>query len=294
MSDKPEQIEAALAALIDPWLEHMRWRADLAEWRERRIHQERYQGEKVARVHDCLGPPAGRHILDLGAGMGGFAVALAREGARAVALEFNAAYCRIIRLRGRRYDLDMPVARGMGEALPFPEGTFDLVCAWDVLEHVQEPRALLREAHRVLRPDGAFLLTVINRRAFRDPHYHLPLLNWLPRPWAEAWIRRAHRGKAGAALADRQALSEMHYFTFPAFRRLAEQAGFGVEDLTEKRLRQGTLHSRRPARRLLRRFLRLLRLELPAYRLARALYLSFFEVSLWKENSPASASPSTT
>lgn len=285
-----EPLEAELAARIAPWLEHMRWRKDFAAWRERRLHQENYQQERLAGLHAAIGTPAGHHILDLGAGMGGFAVAAARAGARVTALEYNGDYCAITRLRSRRYGLDLPIVRGAGEALPFPNETFDLVCSWDVLEHVQDPVAVLREAHRVLRPGGAFLLTVVNRWAFRDPHYHLPWINWLPRPWAEALIRRAARGKGAAAFADRQSLSEMHYFAWSDFARLAQGLGFRVQDLQEKRLREGTLASRHPGRQCLRRLLRALRLEQPAYRLARALVLSSFEIVLWKE----SRSPSTT
>lgn len=285
-----EPLETELAARIAPWLEHMRWRKDFAVWRERRLHQENYQQEHLAGLHTVIGAPAGRSILDLGAGMGGFAVAVARAGARVTALEYNGDYCAIIRLRGRRYGLALPVVQGAGEALPFPKETFDLVCSWDVLEHVQDPVAVLREAHRVLRPGGAFLLTVVNRWAFRDPHYHLPWINWLPRPWAEALIRRAARGKGAAAFADRQSLSEMHYFTWDNFARLARRLGFRVQDLREKQLQEGTLSSHRPGRQRLRRLLRALRLEQPAYRLARTLVLSSFEVALWKE----SRSPFTT
>ncbi len=277
------RLEAELAARIDPWLEHMRWRADFAAWRQRRLYQEHYQEDRLARLREAVGAPAGRSLLDLGAGMGGFAVAAAREGARVTALEFNGDYCRIAALRGRRYGLDLAVVQGAGESLPLPAGWFDMVCSWDVLEHVHDPRAVLDEAWRVLRPHGAFFLTAINRRAWRDPHYHLPAVNWLPRPWAEALVRRAARGKEGAAFADRQALSSMHYFTWGGLCRLAGQAGFRVEDLQEKSLRGGTLTSRRPGRRFLRRALRTLGLEGLAYRAARALFLPVFEVVLWKE-----------
>jgi SAM-dependent methyltransferase len=39
-------------------------------------------------------------------------------------------------------------------SLPFPDGTFDLVIAQAVLEHVADPDQCVREIHRVLRPDG--------------------------------------------------------------------------------------------------------------------------------------------
>lgn len=277
-------IETELVQRIDPWLQHMRWRRDFAAWRERRLFQEHYQEGRLAQVRRCLGSLSGKRLLDLGAGMGGFAVAAAREGAEVYAAEFNAAYCQITALRGRRYSLALPVLQAAGEALPFPEGSFEAVCAWDVLEHVRDPARVLAEVHRVLHPGGVFLLTVVNRLAFRDPHYHLPLLNWIPRPWAECWIRRAARGKEQAQFADRQRLSEMHYFTWGALRCLAGGVGFRVEDLREN---QAGPRSRYGG---LRRLLRCIGLERPAYRLARRFFLSSFEVALWKE----SGSPSTT
>lgn len=280
MSD--QELETQISSRIDPWLEHMRWRKDFADWRERRLYQERYQAEHLDSVRAVSGSPEGKRVLDLGAGMGGFSVALAREGALVTALEYNGDYCGIVRLRGRRHGLDLPVVQGPGEALPFAAASFDLVCSWDVLEHVQDPRAVLREVHRVLRPAGAAILTAINRYAFRDPHYHLAGLNWLPRPWAEAWIRRAARGKEDSRFSDRQALSAMHYFTWGAFVRLAQASGFRVEDLTEKRLLAGALASRRAGRRRLRAVLHALGLERLAYRLARACCLPMFEVVLWK------------
>lgn len=67
---------------------------------------------------------------------------------------------------------------------PFGETRFDLVVTQDVLEHVPEPRAALREIHRTLRPGGAHVFTVprsqhrdtVTRAELRDGrmHHHLP------------------------------------------------------------------------------------------------------------------------
>ncbi|HEY3231003.1 MAG TPA: class I SAM-dependent methyltransferase, partial [Roseiflexaceae bacterium] len=187
------QREAELTNRIDRWLVHMTWRPDFARWREGRIWQERQQGERLRLIERYGGPLANRRILDLGSGMGGTSVALALAGAAPLAFEYNRAYCDIIKLRAGRYDLHLPVVNGAGERLPFANASFDLAIAWDVVEHVHNPAMLLAELARVLRPGGRVLLTVINRFAYRDPHYHLPLLNWLPRPVAEAIIERRGR-----------------------------------------------------------------------------------------------------
>ena len=128
---------------------------------------------------------------------------------------------------------------GAGEHLPFADTTFDLAIAWDVVEHVHDPNLLLAELARVLKPGGRVLLTVINRFAYRDPHYHLPLLNWMPRRLAEAIIERRGRSKGASDFSDRQKLSEMHYYTMSGFRQLAARHGFRVGDLREDRVRRG-------------------------------------------------------
>ena len=57
-----------------------------------------------------------------------------------------------------------PRGRGLipatGESLPFPPGSFETVVISEVLEHVPEPQAVLREAGRVMRPGGRLLVTV--------------------------------------------------------------------------------------------------------------------------------------
>lgn len=284
MSELIERIDEQLAAAIDPWLQHMTWRRDFAAWRERRLHQEQYQTERLAQVQQVMGLVSGLRILDLGAGMGGFAVAAALAGAQVTACEYNPAYCRIIHLRAARYQLRLPIINAAGEALPLPDAAFDLAVAWDVLEHVQDPIAVLRELARVLRPGGHALITAINRRAWIDPHYHMRGINWLPRPMAELVIELRGRTKRGAAFRDMQRLSSMHYFHYHELVRICERLGFRVTDLREQALLAGKLSSRRPLRRAIRRVLRQIGLEQAAYRWQRRFYTGMFELDLRKED----------
>ncbi len=228
------EIERALERQIEPWLAHMRWRADFAEWRTRRIWQENYQRDALAEVMPYA--PHNARVLDLGAGMGGFAVAMQRAGERIIAFDYNFAYCEITRTRAMRYALHLPALVGAGEALPFADASFHVVTCWDVLEHVQNPHALLSEIARVLEPNGIAFMTVINRYALVDPHYHLRFVNYLPRALGEKYIQLRQRTK-NSALRDKQTLSEMHYYTFGAFEKFAAQFGFRIMDLNRAKSR---------------------------------------------------------
>lgn len=51
-------------------------------------------------------------------------------------------------------------------ALPYPDRTFDLVCAFDIVEHVEDDRGALSELSRVLKEDGVLILSVPIHRGF--------------------------------------------------------------------------------------------------------------------------------
>jgi SAM-dependent methyltransferase len=64
-----------------------------------------------------------------------------------------------------------PDVIGLGTCLPFEDQSFDSVVAFQVLEHVPEPFAFVREVHRVLRPNGHFVATAPQAwRIHEAPH----------------------------------------------------------------------------------------------------------------------------
>lgn len=225
-------IDAQLEAAIDPWLQHMRWRPDFEKWRHGRLWQETKQNRTLETLRlfmqeAGLGTSLQRlRVLDLGCGMGGLTVAMAREGALVQPFDYNPAYCAITRLRGQRYQLDLQPVNGGGEHLPFPAGYFDIIVCMDVLEHVQRPEDLFDEVNRCLKPGGLLYVTAINRFAFNDPHYHARFVNWLPRRLANPFLKLTGRKKDNSRFTDRQTLQEMHYYRFDQLPALGYRHGF--------------------------------------------------------------------
>jgi 2-polyprenyl-3-methyl-5-hydroxy-6-metoxy-1,4-benzoquinol methylase len=281
-----EERERQLTALVDRWTAHMRWRKGFDRWREDRLWQEDTQAKRLRTLTREIGTLRDKAVLDIGSGMGGFLTAAARNGAHVAGLEPNGDYCTITRLRAARYELHPKVVQGYGEQLPFAPGVFDAVLAQDILEHVRDPMAVLDEIRRVLRPDGVALVTVINRFAWRDPHYHLPVLNWLPRPLAEQAVTRAGRSKRGARFADNQRLSDMYYDTYTGFVRRAALHGFTVTDVRERSLREGK-HTSPGLRATALSALRRAHLDGMAYRGYRFAVLGTYELVLRPQGAAA-------
>ena len=118
--------------------------------------------------YDRLGVGPGDLLLDLGCGFGRHAFEAARRGASVVALDAGADEVAQVRatlgamVEAGELAPEHPATAVQGDALalPFPDGTFDRVIASEVLEHIPDDTAAMRELSRVLRPGGSMAVTV--------------------------------------------------------------------------------------------------------------------------------------
>ncbi len=117
--------------------------------------------EHLARYAFALRHAAGRRVLDAGCGVGYGADMLAAAAEQVAAVDVAAEAIAYARAHYRRPNLVF--VQASCTALPFADGTFDLVTAFEVIEHVQDWAACLAELRRVLAPHGTCFISTPNR-----------------------------------------------------------------------------------------------------------------------------------
>lgn len=100
-------------------------------------------------------------ILDMGCGAGFLTHDMAKLGHEVVGIDLSEESLQVAEKldeTGHVKYLQADVTN-----VPFPEASFDVVCAMDLLEHVENPQAVVQEAARLLKPDGLFFFHTFNR-----------------------------------------------------------------------------------------------------------------------------------
>jgi len=164
-----------------------------------RSHGRRTAENSAAYLLPHLRP--GLSLLDVGAGPGSITLDLARSVAPGLVTGVDVAPAAVARAR------DAADAAGLSAvtfavadvfALPYGDGAFDVVHAHQVLQHLHDPVAALREMRRVVTPDGVV--------AVRDVDYGGTVWG-PPSEGLDLWLRvyrAVHRGNGGEPDAGRR------------------------------------------------------------------------------------------
>jgi len=127
---------------------------------------------RVRAIRRLLDARADSRVLEVGVGGGNV---LERIGGRRFGIDLSPF---ILGKARARLGAAAELVRGDAMALPFADGAFDRVYCSEVLEHVLEPEAVVREMRRVLAPSGLVVVSVPNEALInrvKDVVFKLPL-----------------------------------------------------------------------------------------------------------------------
>lgn len=102
------------------------------------------------------------------------------------------------------------IINGKGEAIPFPDNSFDVCYSSNVLEHVDDPRKVISEMIRVTKSGGIIQIIVPNYGSFFEGHYAMFYLPYQPKWLWKLWLSLA--SKRDTAFVD-TLRTNLNYFS---------------------------------------------------------------------------------
>jgi SAM-dependent methyltransferase len=142
----------ARVSTLDHWESYWKGHANL--------EQTYSTGGRLYREILADGPVDGKVVLEVGAGSGRDLLALAKEGAIGVVLDYSPASLGLVQKQARRQDVPVLLVRADALAMPFRDGACDVVYHQGLLEHFRDPAPLLVENARVTRSGGRVVVDV--------------------------------------------------------------------------------------------------------------------------------------
>jgi ubiquinone/menaquinone biosynthesis C-methylase UbiE len=177
----------------------------------------------LAAVEAARGRPIGGEdrVLEVGCGTAALSAAFAARGATdVVASDVSLRWLVLAQKRLAEMGAHVELVACAAESLPFADGSFDVVAASDVIEHVEDPDRFVAEAARVLQPGGLLFLATPNRYSLGlEPHVRLWGVGYLPRVLAERYVRAARK----------TSYSHVHLLSARALEELLRRHGLEAE-----------------------------------------------------------------
>lgn len=168
----------------------------------------------------------GRHILELGCGIGTDAIEFARAGADVTALDISEESIKIARRRMEVEGVNGNMARFICDDIERPDLLFfhgyDLVYSFGAMHHTPDPEAALKNARRLLKPGGEFRMMVYNRLSWKAFWIIATYGRGRFWKWREL-IPKHSEAQAGCPVT--------HTYSKSSLRTVLESNGFVVEDM---------------------------------------------------------------
>jgi SAM-dependent methyltransferase len=165
--------------------------------------------------------------VDIGCGNGGISAALADRAGKIVGIDPES-WPEWAQMAADRPNLEFREARFDMANEVLPARTFDVAVCNQVYEHVRDPKQLLQNIYRVLRPGGVCYFAGPNLLWPVEPHVFWPFVHWLPRRLAQRMMR--------ACGSRRSAELDAYSATYWTLRRWFRDSGFDTRPALRARI----------------------------------------------------------
>lgn len=183
----------------------------------------------VLRVLQDIGSSsAALKVADIGCGAGTQSLLWAQLGHYVYAVDVNERLLELARNRASSQGYSIDFQLGSAVNLPWPNESFDVCLAPELLEHVSNWRECLNEFARVLRPGGILYLTTTNSLCPVQQEFNLPMYSWYPSAIKRYCERLAVTTRP--QLANFAKYPAVNWFTFYQLREVLSAHGFRCMD----------------------------------------------------------------
>ncbi len=120
----------------------------------------------LSQCSECLGDPLplkGKRVLDMACGGGLMSEALAKLGADVVGVDASVQALDVARKHAQKSDLNISYKEGTAESLAKEGSQFDIIIAFEIVEHVENLKLFMDSLAVLLKPEGQLLVSTLNR-----------------------------------------------------------------------------------------------------------------------------------
>ena len=185
------------------------------------------------RIFDLVTQAMGRpgealEVADIGCGPGAQSMVWALAGHHVHGLDVNPGLLALARERAAEAGFAIDFYEGSAEKLPFADASMDVCLAPELLEHVPNWQACLKEFSRILKSGGILYLSTTNRLCPVQQEYRLPLYSWYPKSVKRRYERLAVTTRR--ELVNHATYPAVHWFTFYDLRDFLQTYNIDCKD----------------------------------------------------------------